>query len=104
MRVTRRFFLNGALSLTATSALTAGYAFGLEPFRLRVQRYTLPLNGWSGRPLSIAALSDIHACRPWMGPARIEAIVETTHALASDLIVLLGDYTAGHRFVTDWVN
>ena len=31
---------------------------------------------------------------------RIRSIVERTNALGADLIVLLGDYVAGHRFVT----
>jgi predicted MPP superfamily phosphohydrolase len=35
-----------------------------------------------------------------MGAARIEEIVSTTNALAPDLVVLLGDYEANHRFVT----
>ena len=104
MRVTRRTFLRAALPAAAMSAFTAGYAFGLEPLRLRVQRYALSIDGWSGPPLSIAALSDIHACLPWMAPERITRIVETTHALAPDLIVLLGDYSASHRFVTGPLN
>jgi predicted MPP superfamily phosphohydrolase len=32
--------------------------------------------------------------------SRVEEIVDTTNALAADVIVLLGDYVAGHRFMT----
>jgi predicted MPP superfamily phosphohydrolase len=92
--------LKAALNIAAVSVLTTGYGFGVEPFRLRIQRHSLPIVGWSGGSLSIAALADIHACRPWMGPERIVAIVEATHALTPDLIVLLGDYPGGHPFVT----
>lgn len=101
MRVTRRNVLRAGAAIIAMPVLTAGYAFGLEPLRLRVQRYTVPLSDWSGAPLTIAALADIHACRPWMSPERIEAIVAATNDLGADLTVLLGDYTAGHRFTTE---
>ena len=50
--------------------------------------------------LTIAAVADIHACDPWMSLEHIEAIVERTNALNADIIVLLGDYVAGHREVT----
>ena len=33
----------------------------------------------------------------------IEAIVERTNALGADIIVLLGDYVAGHRHVTRFI-
>ncbi|MGE0233151.1 MAG: metallophosphoesterase [Flavobacteriaceae bacterium] len=73
--------------------------------RLRVQRYALRPEGWpAGLKLRVVALADIHACRPWMSPERIRHVVSETNALKPDLIVLLGDYAAGHHFVTDWVN
>ena len=37
-------------------------------------------------------MTDIHACRPWMPPERIRAIVERANALGGDIIVVLGDY------------
>jgi uncharacterized protein len=101
MRFTRRRFILGAGSVLSGLLASGGYAFGIEPFRLRVQRYSLTLAGWpAGLRLRIAALSDIHACRPWMDPARIRAIAERANSLEPDLIVLLGDYTTGHRWVT----
>jgi predicted MPP superfamily phosphohydrolase len=57
-----------------------------------------------GLRLTMAVLADFHACRPWMGPERIRSIVDLTNDLGADLIVLLGDYVAGHRFVTDYVH
>lgn len=78
----------------------AGYAFGLEPRRLRLQRYAVSPPGWPhGLSLRIAALADIHACEPWMARAQLEHIVATANALDADLIVLLGDYAAAHRWV-----
>lgn len=79
-----------------------GYAFGIEPgFLLRVQRYALTPPGWpSDFKLRIATLADIHVAEPYMSLARLERIVTTANGLAPDLILLLGDYSTGHRFVT----
>ena len=50
--------------------------------------------------LRIGVIADIHACEPWMSAARIRGIAEQINAMSPDLIVLLGDFNAGHRFVT----
>ena len=102
---TRRGFLQ-AIGLTALGSFSfGGYAFGVEPMRLRVQRYSLSPPSWpEALNLKIAALADIHACKPWMSVERIEHIVDVTNSLDADLVVLLGDYCAGHRWVTDWVH
>ena len=79
--------------------------------RPRITHYELQPIAWpAGFELTIAALADIHACRPWMSPERIGSLVELTNTLGADLIVLLGDYMAGHRLVTgdvdasEWAN
>lgn len=103
--ITRRGVLK-AFGLAAMSGLTlGGYAFGLEPFRLHVQRYAFTPPRWpQNLHLRIAAIADIHACEPWMSADRIRAIVDRTNALSPDLILLLGDYVAGHPWVTNWVH
>ncbi|MEM8688294.1 MAG: metallophosphoesterase [Pseudomonadota bacterium] len=99
--ITRRDVLKSlGLSLAGSLAL-AGYGFGVEPMRLRVARYTVRVDTWPARQRTrIAALADLHACRPWMSPERIEHIVDETNRLRPDLTVLLGDYTTGHRWVS----
>ncbi|MEH3119022.1 MAG: metallophosphoesterase [Methylorubrum populi] len=69
-------------------------------------RYRLePLGPWpAGLRLRIVAIADIHACEPWMSAARIEGIVAAANALQGDVIVLLGDYVAGMRAVTRYVD
>ena len=63
--------------------------------RLRVQRNSVNPPNWpDGLTLRIVALSDIHACEPWMSAERITYIVDQTNRLEPDLIVLLGDYAA----------
>lgn len=104
--ISRRSLLKGSLVTLLTGVGLAGYAFGLEPHvRLRVARYGVAPRSWpAGLGLRIAALADLHACAPWMGVPRLREIVEATNRLDADLIVLLGDYVAGHRWVTDWVH
>ncbi len=98
---TRHAFLTGLGATFLTGLSVGGYAFGMEPMRLRIQTYAVNPPGWpSGLKLKVAALADIHACRPWMSPERIAGIVSQTNALDPDLVVLLGDYVAGHRWVT----
>jgi predicted MPP superfamily phosphohydrolase len=104
--ITRRGFfrLIGGSFLSAVSL--SAYAFGIEPMLLtHVKRYSLTPPNWpAGLRLRIVALADIHACRPWMTPERIASLVEEANALEPDLMLLLGDYVAGTRWATDWVD
>ena len=103
--ITRRTLLRRMGHLTLLGGAAGGYAVAGEPMRLRVQRYRPNPPTWpSGLRLRIAALADLHACRPWMSPNRIARIVEKTNALNPDVTVLLGDYAAGHRFVSGKVD
>ncbi len=104
--VTRRTVLTGVGALGLAGSGSAAYAVGVEPMRLTITRYRIaPLGSWP-RDLSlrIVTLSDIHACEPWMSPARIAGIVETANGLQGDVTVLLGDYVAGMRVVTRFVD
>jgi hypothetical protein len=66
-----------------------------------VTRYAVEPPGWpSGFSLTIAVIADVHAGEPHMSLERVASIVEAANALGTDLILLLGDYGAGHRFVT----
>lgn len=100
--ITRRKFLRFLAGLGAFGTSTAAYGVGFEPLlRLNVTRYDITPPQWpTGFQLKIAAIADLHACDPWMAGEHIEAIVERTNALDADVIVMLGDYVAGHRYVT----
>ena len=99
MKISRRNFLAGTIG---GGALLAGYAGAIEPgWRLIVTEYGLTPPGWPRDfPLKIAVIADPHAAEPHMAAGRIEEIVAATNALSPDLVVLLGDYEANHRFVT----
>jgi len=98
----RRTFFKWLGGLALSGAAVTGYAFGIEPgFLLRVQHYALTPPGWpTDFKLRIAALADIHVGEPYMSLRHVERIVETANALNPDLVLLLGDYAAGHRWVT----
>ncbi len=102
--LSRRHFLKSVGGLGALGVSTTAYGFSEPVVRLGVTRYNLTPSRWpSGFQLKIAAIADLHACDPWMSIDRIEKIVERTNVLNADIIVLLGDYVAGHRHVTRFI-
>jgi predicted MPP superfamily phosphohydrolase len=102
--LTRRHFLKAAGGLGALGVSTTAYGFSAPIVRLRVTRYNISPPQWpAGLKLRIAAIADLHACDPWMSLDHIQAIVERTNALKPDIVVMLGDYVAGHRKVTRFI-
>ncbi len=98
--ISRRQFLTAVAGLAAAGASFGGYAFAIEPYRLTFPRYRLIPAYWpKGLKVKIAAIADLHACLPWMTAARVRSIVAATNAQKPDLVVLLGDFIATHRFV-----
>ena len=102
--LSRRLFLKSIGGLGALGVSTTAYGFTEPVIQLGVTRYQLTPPRWpAGFQLKIAAIADLHACDPWMSIDRIHRIVERTNALNADIIVLLGDYVAGHRHVTRFI-
>lgn len=67
---------------------------------LEVKYHAVEPAGWPpGLKLRIAVLADLHAGEPHMTEHRIHTIVDRTNEVGADLIILLGDYVATHRFV-----
>ncbi|MEO1719920.1 MAG: metallophosphoesterase [Pseudomonadota bacterium] len=99
--ITRRQVLKGAAALGLAGFATGGYAFAIEPNRLAVTRYKLTPPQWRNGPdVRIVAIADLHTCKPWMTADRVGSIARRVNALKPDVVVLLGDYTASHRFIT----
>ena len=65
--------------------------------------YRITPPGWQAGPLRMVAIADLHAGGPNMTMEHIPRAVDQTNALAPDIVVLLGDYVANHRFVTERV-
>ena len=98
--ISRRQFLNAVAGLAFAGASLGGYAVAIEPYRLTFPRYRLTPTGWpKGPQVKIAAIADLHTCQPWMTAARVRSIVAAVNAQQPDLVVLLGDFVASHRFV-----
>jgi predicted MPP superfamily phosphohydrolase len=98
--LTRRALLKAAAGFGLTTFGFTGYGLGFEPWMHRIVRYRPRISGWpQDLNLKIALVADIHACEPWMDLERIDQIVADTNKLRPDLVLLLGDYMAHHRFV-----
>src|SRR6202795_713611 len=99
--ISRRQLFRFIAGLGAFGASTAAYGLGEPVLGLRVPGYDIQPPQWPADfQLRIAAIADLHACDPWMSLNHIQAIVERANALGADIIVMLGDYVAGHRHVT----
>ena len=100
--LTRRHVIKGLLGTFLAGLFAATYGFFIEPaLRFRVRRWTVRHADWPmDKPLKVAVVADLHMGDPYVPLARLERIVARTNALGADLIVILGDLTAGHRFVT----
>ena len=106
--LTRRRLLKGGLGLAGVAGLvmpgTAAYAAAEAANGLIVTDYRPVLPSWPGaHRLRITVVADLHAGGPNMGRARVRQVVDAAQALDSDLTVILGDYFATHRFVTERV-
>lgn len=102
--ISRRHFLKFFGGLGALGVTTTAYGFSEPVLQLRVTRYNLVPPQWPADfKLKIAVITDLHACDPWMSLDRIQGIVARTNALNADVIVMLGDYVAGHRKVTRFI-
>src|SRR4051794_2633280 len=106
--LTRRKLIRAGLGLAGAAALvlpaTGAYAAVEAANELVVTRYRLTPPRWPrGLRLSIAVIADLHAGGPNMGRARVRQVVDAANAQACDLTVLLGDFFATHRFITEHV-
>jgi len=97
----RRRFIQSFGFLGLSGFATAAYGVGIEPESLLVTRYRLTPPRWpTGQRLSINVIADLHAGGPNMTEHHIERVVELANLEPADLVLLLGDYFATHRFVT----
>lgn len=91
----------GWMLWTAIAVVTLFWALGVraflwEPQTLEVRRVEVASRAWSGPPLRIGVISDTHTDGPHMGKARLESIIARMNAERPDIVVLLGDFVAGH--------
>jgi predicted MPP superfamily phosphohydrolase len=101
--ISRRALLLGGVGAAALSGSAfAGYSSVEAASFLDVTRYRLTPRNWpAGQRLTMTVIADLHAGGPNMGLQRIRDIVDTANALNSDVVLLLGDFVATHKFVTE---
>ena len=106
--LTRRGLIKTGLGLTGLAGVvlpgTAAYAAMEAANGLSVTDYRLTPPGWPpGQKLTLAVIADLHAGGPNMGLERIRQVVDAANALSCDLTVLLGDFFATHKYITEIV-
>jgi predicted MPP superfamily phosphohydrolase len=100
--ISRRRLIRAFGALGLAGVATVGYGVGIEAESLLVARYRLTPPRWpAGLRLSISVIADIHAGGPNMLVSHIGRMVDVANLLDSDIVLLLGDYFATHRFVTE---
>nr|WP_285895559.1 metallophosphoesterase [Epibacterium ulvae] len=67
---------------------------------MRVKRWRVARQDWTRKPLKIAIITDIHLGEPYVGLRRLKQIVRRTNAVNADLVVLLGDFAPGHKYIS----
>ncbi len=106
--LSRRGLLKTGLGLTGIAGLVmpgmAAYAAVQAAHDLVITDYAPVSPSWPAtQRLTITVITDLHAGGPNMGIARVRQVVDAANALGSDLVVILGDFFATHRFVTERV-
>lgn len=99
--ITRRNLIVGLGSLATASGI-GGYAVAIEPAMIpAVRTYKVAPPSWAERlRLRLAVIADLHACQPWMTAERVHGIALQVNALRPDAVLILGDFNAGHAFVS----
>jgi predicted MPP superfamily phosphohydrolase len=108
-KLTRRSLIKGGFGMLGAAGLTlpatSAYAAAEAANDLVITHYRLNPPRWpAGHGLSVCVIADLHAGGPNMGLARVRQVVDAGNALKCNLVVLLGDYFATHRFVTEHVS
>ena len=99
--ISRRGFLKGLLGGTLAGFFMGGYSVSEAAMRLRVQNWAVQPAGWRrGQRLRIVMVADLHATGFGMNERRVAQVVDLANAQGADLIALMGDYRASHRFQT----
>jgi predicted MPP superfamily phosphohydrolase len=106
--LSRRGLFRAGLGMTGAAGIllpgTGAYAALEAANNLVITDYKLNPPGWrAAQRLTITVIADIHAGGPNMGIERVRQVVDAGNALQSDLTVVLGDYFATHRFITEHV-
>jgi uncharacterized protein len=89
-----KIFRIAILVLLLSIAVSAIWAFFIEPNRLVVHQQTVQIDNWPNElsGLRVALIGDVHTGGPFIDYQKLRRIVDLTNQQNPDLIVLLGDY------------
>lgn len=92
----------GYAALFLLGVLLLVYAVFIEPRQLVVQKYSIALPHWSTKlnHLKVAVLTDLHVGCLSVPVSKLRRVVAVTNAENPDVIVMLGDFVAGHGKTT----
>ncbi len=77
------------------------YGFFVEPKRLVVRDVAVSSKYWSGAPIRIGLMSDLHVGGRGVDAARAREVVAALNAGNADLVLLAGDFINGHHKKAD---
>lgn len=84
------------LWLSAIGLLLLGYAVLVEPSRLAIRQIDFVSDKYRGADIRIALVTDIHINSAHVPPRRVLNIVDAVNRQRPDLVLLPGDFVAGH--------
>ena len=93
----RKMFRIGIVVILVLIAVSALWAFFIEPNRLVVRYETIRIESWPDElsGLRIGVIGDVHTDTHYINEAKLQRIVDLTNEQHPDLIVLLGDFIHG---------
>lgn len=68
-----------------------------------LRRYDVQSALWQARPITVAAVSDLHVCDPWSPLSALDQVVNSVLDLGPDLILLPGDFLVRRLLFADAV-
>jgi len=87
-----------ALSLAIAAIIVClWYGFKVEPKQLKLRKVTIESPHWTGEPIMIGLLGDLHIGGAHIDPQRLDEIVGLMNVEQPDIILLAGDYVNSHE-------
>lgn len=90
-----RRFIHVCLWISGVALLCLAYGFLIEPQRLVVRNIHVSSPHWTGAPLRMAIIADIHIGGRGVHAPRAKTVVDQVNAQSAEMILLAGDYTSG---------
>lgn len=91
-----RHFLSLYLWASGAALLCLAYGFLIEPNRLVMREVVHVSQAYKGPSIKIALMTDIHINSPSVPPERVREIVDRVNEHMPDLVIMPGDFIAGH--------